>query len=635
MDTAFQQNVVGNTCLKSLKICSKAYSLLGRKRLVPALESLAVSTSSLTSLALHRPLHGCNDVGIGIDGARAMQALIASNPMITTLKLQSCALEPHGIRRILDALSRSNLGLCEMDLDGNLMGNAIPNLAKLLASSTSLQILSLSLCNIDTEGANTIGQALEKNCHLKFLNLSSNHFALGCAGGLIQGMKHNTVLQVLDLSNNIVRVHGARALADEVLVHNKHLVELNLEHTGLGREGAELMGEMLEKNHVLQRLNLRNNHIAKGGGIAVGRALACDTCSLQALDLGLNQLGISDLEVIGDSLKTNTTLVSLKLGPFHCEKDQIASVAAGISQNTALLHLELAQHGLEQQDCVNLATALSQNQALQYLDLSSSSIVDHVGMHMLCNAVLHHSSLLILELPMLQESSHDALAHLLTHNATLQRVSFKSRDLAITVLHSLKHNKTLESLNMQFESLSRPNNLAALAHALHSNVTLSEVTISTWGLVDHSPISAICNALRENPRYHRISITGIDLAVAWNHVYGFRMVDESESEILSVHTEEGSSGGTNADLQEEDEWSNESIIAHIHGTHVAKVVAFAAGQHARLGEASLVRTLSEDDMRMVVLCFFGLPLNYFQMRQVPRYVRVMKRFGKDRKEAYV
>ncbi len=47
-----------------------------------------------------------------------------------------------------------------------------------------------------------------------------------------------------------------------------------------------------------------------------------------------------------------------------------------------------------------------------------------------------------------------------------------------------------------------------------------------------------------------------------------------------------------------------------------KILAFAMGQHARLGHVSIVQNLGMDCVRLVMLCYFRLPVDYLSRQHV-------------------
>ena len=103
------------------------------------------------------------------------------------------------------------------------------------------------------------------------------------------------------LEIHLKQIHHLLTLAlDKNLTHSNTTLTFNLSHNGVGDDGAKLIGEALKTNTTLTRLYLRKKHKQR-----------------ENIDLlfCLSRSGIrrEGAEAIGEALKTNTTLVKLNL----------------------------------------------------------------------------------------------------------------------------------------------------------------------------------------------------------------------------------------------------------------------------------------------------------------------------------
>ena len=81
----------------------------------------------------------------------------------------------------------------------------------------------------------------------------------------------------------------------------------------LGDEGGGLLLEGLKSNTSLQLLNLSANSLANVGTTALCDMLKQPTSMVMAVDLSCNELTQGDAEMMLDALKENATLTSLDL----------------------------------------------------------------------------------------------------------------------------------------------------------------------------------------------------------------------------------------------------------------------------------------------------------------------------------
>jgi hypothetical protein len=215
-----KERVIGNDALTSLfeaEIYGEAVAKGGK--LVPALESLAGGATRLRSLHL-------DSTHVGIQGIRALCALIKGSSSLASLKLPSCRLQLRECKALLQPL-KSTTTPC-----------------------ASVQILDISSNNLGDQGARAAAEMLAHNTQLKMLGLCRNRITpLGACPIFHTLASKNTTLQALDLSHNPTR---------------------------LDMEGTVVPGLSLTS------LRIRDNGIS--GGAALFEALACAT-ALRDLDV--------------------------------------------------------------------------------------------------------------------------------------------------------------------------------------------------------------------------------------------------------------------------------------------------------------------------------------------------------------
>jgi len=120
----------------------------------------------------------------------------------------------------------------------------------------------------------------------------------------------NRVLTVLWLQDNIIRVDGAKAIAEALKV-NAVVNTLYLGGNSIGDEGAKAIAEALKVNAVMTTLNLGGNNIGVEGAKAIAEALKV-TAVLTTLELGYNSIGDDGAKAIAEALKVTAVLKNLR-----------------------------------------------------------------------------------------------------------------------------------------------------------------------------------------------------------------------------------------------------------------------------------------------------------------------------------
>eukprot|EP00029_Vermamoeba_vermiformis_P013324 TRINITY_DN8236_c0_g1_i1.p1 TRINITY_DN8236_c0_g1~~TRINITY_DN8236_c0_g1_i1.p1 ORF type:complete len:259 (+),score=32.28 TRINITY_DN8236_c0_g1_i1:84-860(+) len=139
--------------------------------------------------------------------------VLASSKSITALKLERNNLSSLTLDMISSHLNTSTT-ILELSLQGN--GFDETRLAAMLQKNTSMQKLDLSLCEIDDADCLIIVEALKANKSLRVLDLSQNQFS-------VKGLAHSYMTQYEGL-----RCSGHEALRD-LLLENEVLEELYID----------------------------------------------------------------------------------------------------------------------------------------------------------------------------------------------------------------------------------------------------------------------------------------------------------------------------------------------------------------------------------------------------------------------
>ena len=203
---------------------------------------------------------------------------------------------------------KTNSHLEQLGLESNNLGSSAIIILQALKENSSLQILYLNNNNMTGEVAEDLANVIKNNPDLQKLYLSNNNLGPS-AIMILQALKGNSRLQILNLNNNNMTGEVAEDLAN-VIKTNSHLEQLGLESNNLG-SSAIIILQALKENSKLQILNLNNNNMT--GEVAEELANVIKTNSyLEQLGLQSNNLGSSAI-IILQALKENSKLQILSL----------------------------------------------------------------------------------------------------------------------------------------------------------------------------------------------------------------------------------------------------------------------------------------------------------------------------------
>ena len=147
-----------------------------------------------------------------------------------------------------------NKTVTSLILDFNVLGSeGTSALCKGIATNSSLAVLSLKHCNIDSKGGEPISDILAfKRLALTTLDLSGNSFAGKGLTQLCQGLQINASLTTFRLSDNNIRqtdedIAALEAFGQVLLTHSK-LCEIDLDYNHIGAKGGEILLPSVREN---------------------------------------------------------------------------------------------------------------------------------------------------------------------------------------------------------------------------------------------------------------------------------------------------------------------------------------------------------------------------------------------------
>eukprot|EP00927_Polykrikos_kofoidii_P070875 TRINITY_DN67253_c0_g1_i1.p1 TRINITY_DN67253_c0_g1~~TRINITY_DN67253_c0_g1_i1.p1 ORF type:complete len:927 (-),score=132.05 TRINITY_DN67253_c0_g1_i1:191-2971(-) len=439
---------------------------------------------------------------LGHAGADAIFEALLLNRSVTYLDLSSRA----GSRRnhfakhnapALENLMATNPVLAKLSLQSTCLGpEAAAGLARGLAINTTLVSLDLAGDDLGPRGAAALAEALGPNCGLEELNLSDNH--LGDEGLSVLSTKLGALPPAVD--GGSVSTSSAMATSGHAAAGSMPLSagsqRQNIEGSQVPWAPPKYYEALVSLKRAFNDLTIADLAIREeterqaalarvtGGVQVLHHTLESTTSSplprLRVLQLGGNGATAVGASRIEDALQTNQVIERLTLDRADhrgVETHGAKSLLTSLSLNTGLIYLSLSQCGIKSAGIIDLAKALAMNRTLQILNLCGNRFGDEAAAAL--GTVLG--------------SGPGGLRHLNCSSCHLED------SCGVALAQGLGTNNTLETLNLR-DNLLRSGAGGALADALRRHTVLTNLVLELNN-IDFRFLSLVRQLLDRNMRF--------------------------------------------------------------------------------------------------------------------------------------
>eukprot|EP00947_MAST-08B_sp_MAST-8B-sp1_P002145 g2145.t1 len=205
----------------------------------------------------------------------------AHNPALTALTLADCALDA----RAMDALAlmlRVHRRIERLDVSGNPEAGwqGACCLFRNLAVNPTLSDLRVARGTVGARGARELGQTLQCNGTLSYIDLSHSKLCLdgqeedqSGVAELVQALRINGGLRTLKMAECGIRGAEVPAALAEALAWNRALLSLDLSRNALGEAGGKALAPLLSADNRLEELLVGNNALGDGGVLEIASHL--------------------------------------------------------------------------------------------------------------------------------------------------------------------------------------------------------------------------------------------------------------------------------------------------------------------------------------------------------------------------
>jgi Ran GTPase-activating protein (RanGAP) involved in mRNA processing and transport len=293
-----------------------------------------------------------------------------------------------------DEIDQGSLTVTAFDDDLSSEEDCAQKIAK-LDTNVTLTDLNFCGCDIRGKGIETIGIVLAVNRAVTCLT------CIDCELGSGMGMlapalaREDPTLSTLVFQRTPLDDIGVEAFAQS-LVGNKVLTTLDLSYAGLHDSSAEQIMFALDSTNIIT-LNLESNNFTS----SCADAFTCiaETTTLTHLNMsGNTEFGDPGASAIAEGLKGSNCLTELFLQLCTIGNLGASQLAVALRSNTSLLDLRLGgNHDIKDYAADYLAEALRKNATLTQLTLSGSQITNR-GAKKFAGMLSHNTTLLELDL---------------------------------------------------------------------------------------------------------------------------------------------------------------------------------------------------------------------------------------------
>ncbi|KAI5637193.1 hypothetical protein NE865_10090 [Phthorimaea operculella] len=236
------------------------------------------------------------------------------------------------------------------------------------AHTCRLRVLCLQHCSLTGDPLLCLVIALKSNGSVRELRLGDNRLGIHDAAQLASLLRLNTLLELLDLSNNQIQDAGCGHIADALAEQAAHTPP-SAAASPLSPQRGVLGGSISSYDaRGLAFLVLWNNQLTRNCAHHLSRALQSQ--SLCVLNVGRNALGTETVRALGrcNGGSGGGALVSLGLQAARLGPDA-AKPLADLITNTSLQRLDLRDNKLGSVGLQAILTAMRESNTLTQIDL--------------------------------------------------------------------------------------------------------------------------------------------------------------------------------------------------------------------------------------------------------------------------
>lgn len=264
--------------------------------------------------------------------------------------------------------------------------HSLPPKAQVLLRKRTSSTINLAHMGIGNKMAIVLAESLHDLPFLQVLNLCDNNLEDSGLSALLLSIKKHPTIEILDISQNIIDSQAADALADLVGNADCRLQCLRMSDANIDDSECARFVQVLMHNRHLKELDMSKNLLGKDenlnavqpdfetGGESLAELIRIGSCPLQTLNLHWNMIRLEGAEVLCDSLRNNQHLINLDLSYNALGRSAASVLGAALFENGTLQVINLANNGIDAIGSFTLFVGLRQNKSVSSLIVDGNPI---------------------------------------------------------------------------------------------------------------------------------------------------------------------------------------------------------------------------------------------------------------------
>ena len=471
-----------------------SYTLLAYRAKLHQIADALSMKDSLKSI-LFRDCEITNDI------ATLVSSYLRNDNLLKSFSVTHCRkIDYKALQLVLKAL-KNVWNLTLLDLSDNHMSEvAADELAQAISNNVDLEALFLQ--NNNFRSSLVIFEGLKRISSLRTLDLSGNNMTAAVAKDLKNVININIHLEVLRLGYN--SLHSSIVFILQALRRNKGLKILDISGNIMSREAVDALADVINNNVCLETLSICDSKINHSSMTVILQALKLNS-NLKELNLRGCRISHKVAVDLADVIKSNNTLEVLYLGGNHLQSF-VCKILQALKQISTLRIIDLADSNLPEELVHELADVIKGNISLEVLALDNNKL--HSSTVVILQALKRISTLKTLSLVCISMSQTvvNDLASVIQSNAGLQALCLGDNNLrssATVILQALERISSLKVLD-----LSSNNMFAVPTHTI-GNVVRNNSYLQVLDVHNNNlQLSVVVQALKENSNLKKLNFSG-------------------------------------------------------------------------------------------------------------------------------
>ena len=306
-----------------------------------------------------------------------ISAVISDNASLQEIYIYSNNLQTTAVKIFTKPL-QAIFTLSKLHIGYNNISDEIANdIAIIVSCNTKLNKVEISGNKLQTTGITKILKSLHKIYALKNLDLNHSNITEEAANVIVTVFSINTDLQGLNLGGNDLQKSGAIKIA-KGLQKISSLTKLYIDHNNITDEAADDIAAAISCNIHLQELNLGGNDFRTSGIIVISRSLQ-KISFLAKLCIYHNYITDEAADDIAAAISCNIHLQELNLGGNDFRASGIIVISRSLQTISSLRILYINHNNITDEAADDIAAAISCNKNLQKFDISGNNLLTPAG----------------------------------------------------------------------------------------------------------------------------------------------------------------------------------------------------------------------------------------------------------------